>query len=420
MHTSALPGSASPALNTAFWRGPGARYALAFCAFLGAFVIHEPSPYDLALPAIMGIFVLFGLRFGSVSLLLAALFCLFNFGGLLSMFTMDDYKDIPLYLAISLFLGLSSVFFCSVIEADWRRLRSIMRGYVLGAAVTALLGIIGYFGVAPGFEIFTRYDRAMGAFQDPNVFGPFLVLPTLYLVHGLLTKSITLAPVRAGLLLILLFGIFLSFSRAAWGLTALSGLLTYALLLVTELSPRRRVQLILVGLAGAVGLVALLLIALQFETVSDMVRVRAQLVQDYDGAQVGRFARHLIGFQWALTHPFGIGPLEFGLKLGEDTHNIWVKALMAYGWIGFFAYLAVVAITLFAGGLLLGKQRPWQSYLICTYACFVGHLVVAWVIDVDHWRHMHLIYGIIWGCMALEIAHQRQGRIGRKIAHETA
>ena len=36
---------------------------------------------------------------------------------------------------------------------------------------------------------------------------------------------------------------------------------------------------------------------------------RAKVVQDYDGAQLGRFARHAIGFNWALENPLGIGPL---------------------------------------------------------------------------------------------------------------
>ncbi|MEL6504391.1 MAG: O-antigen ligase family protein [Pseudomonadota bacterium] len=400
----------APALNPAFWRDTGARYALAICVFFSAFVMREPSPYDLLLPVFMGLFILFGMRLSAVSLLLATLFCLFNFGGLLSMFTMDEYKNIPLYLAISLFLGLSSVFFCAAIEADWQRLRSIIRGYVLGAVATALLGILGYFNALPGFEVFTLYDRAKGAFKDPNVFGPFLVLPTLYLIYGLLSRPLRNAPYRAAFLLVLLFAIFLSFSRAAWGLVAVSGALTYGLLVATERSALRRMRLILVGLAGVAGLVLLLLVALQFDAVADMVTERAKLVQDYDGAQVGRFARHLIGFQWALSNPLGIGPLEFGLRLGEDTHNIWVKALMAYGWIGFFAYAAVVAITAVGGGVLLGKQRPWQPYLLCSYAAFIGHLMVSWVIDIDHWRHIHLIYGIIWGCMALELRHQRRSK----------
>ena len=34
------------------------------------------------------------------------------------------------------------------------------------ACITGMLGILGYFHAFPGSEVFTRYDRAMGAFQD--------------------------------------------------------------------------------------------------------------------------------------------------------------------------------------------------------------------------------------------------------------
>ena len=153
---------------------------------------------------------------------------------------------------------------------------------------------------------------------------------------------------------------------------------------------------------GILLVVSGILIALQFDAVSELFAERARVVQEYDGARLGRFARHAIGFQWALENPLGIGPLEFGLTLGEDTHNIWVKSLMAYGWIGFVAYLTLTISTLVIGAKMIGKKRPWQPYFLCLYAAYVGHIAVAWVIDIDHWRHAYLIIGVIWGCFALE------------------
>ena len=389
------------------------RWTIAFIAFVGAFVINEPAPYELFLAVAMVVFLFFGMRLSQLSISLATLFVLFNIGGMLSMFTMSAYGDIPLYLAVSLFLGLSSVFWCAAIEADMGRLRTIMRGYVIGATITSLLGIAGYFGAFPGAEVFTRYDRAMGAFQDPNVFGPFLVLPSLYLIYGLLYRSMTLAPVRLVLLMIIVLGLFLSFSRGAWGVIALSGGLLYFFLLATETSIQQRFKLLMLGAFGFGALILMIVIALQFEAVSDMFEQRARLAQEYDSAEVGRFARHAIGFAWALENPLGIGPLEFGKILGEDTHNIWVKSLMAYGWLGFFSWLFMTICTLIGGGRLLGRIRPWQPYLLCAYAAFIGHLGLGWLIDTDHWRHFYLIIGIIWGCMALEANHLRQQTIAQ-------
>ncbi len=383
-----------------------ARWSIGLTAFLGAFVIQEPAPYEIFLLATMVLFLVFGMRLSKMALTLGLLFVVFNLGGMVSMFTMADFKEIPLYLAVSLFLGLSSVFWAAAIESDMGRLRVLMRGYVVGAVITSCLGIAGYFSAFPGSGMFTLYDRAMGAFQDPNVFGPFLILPALYLTYGLLYRNIGLAPVRLALLAIILLGLFLSFSRGAWGSMVIAGLCFYTMLLMTEQSQQIRAKLILAGAIGLATVIGMLIIALQFDAVYDMFEQRARVVQDYDGAELGRFARHAIGFQWALENPLGIGPLEFGLILGEDTHNIWVKSLMAYGWLGFFAYVTITVSTLVGGARLVGRIRPWQPYLLCAYATYIGHILLGWVIDIDHWRHVYLLIGIIWGCMALESHHQ--------------
>ncbi len=397
----AIPGAAHPAVQL----NRAGKYIIALCVFLGGFVINEPAPYELLLMATMVVFLMMGLRLSKISILLATLFILFNIGGLISMMQMPVYKEAPKYLAVSFFLALSSVFFAALIESDMRRLRVIYRAYIVGALVTAILGIVGYFDLFPGSRIFTLYDRAKGAFQDPNVFGPFLILPTLYLIYGTLYRKMEHAPLRIGMLLILLLAILLSFSRAAWGLLLLSGFILYLTLLIAERNQLARLRLAMVGIVGTVGLVLLLIIALQFDTVGNMFAERAQAVQSYDGGEFGRFARHAVGFAWAMERPLGMGPLEFGLTLGADPHNIWVKSLMAYGWLGFASYLTMTIFTLFGGGRLLRLKRPWQPYLQCAYAAFLGHIIIAYVIDIDHWRHVYLIIGIIWGCMALEIRH---------------
>jgi hypothetical protein len=115
------------------------------------------------------------------------LLVLFNIGGMISMTQMADLMNTPLYLAVSLFLAFTSVFFAAVIEARPTLYRPIFLAWILAAVSTATLGILGYFGIMPGAEVFTRYDRAAGAFEDPNVFGPFLTLPGIYLLYRLMT-----------------------------------------------------------------------------------------------------------------------------------------------------------------------------------------------------------------------------------------
>ncbi|MEM9330165.1 MAG: O-antigen ligase family protein, partial [Pseudomonadota bacterium] len=277
----------------------------------------------------------------------------------------------------------------------------------LAAAATSTLGLLGYFGL-PGFDIFTRYGRAQGAFADPNVFAPFLVPAILYLMYGVMNRSVTLMPIRAGFLALILLAEFLAFSRAAWGLTIFCGGLFYFLLLVTERSVKKRAKYILLGVAGLAAMIAGLIAALQLDVVWALFAERAQVVQSYDGARLGRFARHAIGFELALSKPFGIGNLEFGFLYGEDEHNVYLRALLSYGWLGFFSWLAMVLWPLLVGFKMLFQSRPWQVYFQVAYVVFVGHLLVGYVIDIDHWRHFYLLLGIIWGCILLEQQHQKK------------
>ncbi|WP_162653529.1 O-antigen ligase family protein [Lentilitoribacter sp. Alg239-R112] len=375
---------------------------LAFGVFTSGFVIQEPAPYELMMAGLVGIWFLCGLKISRTIAPVLALFTLFNIGGLLSMFTMDTYGGIPLYLAVSYFLALTTVFFAAIIETDHRRLKIIFRAYAVAAVVTAMLGILGYFNLIPGGEYFTLYNRARGAFADPNVFGPFLVLPALYLLHGLIVGKIKDVPLRAIGFFIITFGVFLSFSRAAWGLYAISGVLLIILLLARQRTSKFQLRIIMLSAAGFIALIVALVIALQIDQIAELFSDRAQLVQEYDGARYGRFARHAIGFGMALENPLGIGPLEFGLIYGEDTHNIYLKSLMAYGWLGFTTYLILSGMTFYFGFKYMLRDRPWQVYFMLAMILLFGHALVGMVIDTDHWRHFYLILGIAWGCIALE------------------
>jgi predicted neutral ceramidase superfamily lipid hydrolase len=138
---------------------------VAFGVFLSGFVINEPAPYELFLVVLIAIWAVFGLKLSKHIAPLIVLYVVFNIGGMFSILTMDNVKDTPMYIAVSLFLAFTAMFFAAIIEADQRRLLLIFRAYVAAAIITALLGILGYLGVMPGGEVFTRYDRAMGAFR---------------------------------------------------------------------------------------------------------------------------------------------------------------------------------------------------------------------------------------------------------------
>ncbi len=392
---------------------------LGLAIFTGGFVTFEPAPYEVILAGFLGLSLMFGLRIPVGVLPIMIPVFTFTLGGIISSFQIEEYYRGMIYNAVTLFLGLTSVFFAILIAQEMGRLRLIFRVYVVAAACTSVLGILGYFGI-PGFDLFTKFERAQGAFADPNVFAPFLIAPILYLIYGVMNRSVSMMPIRAAFLFVILLGEFLGFSRGGWGVTTVSVLLFYGLLLINEPKSQVRAKYILMGVAGLGTLIVAIIVALQIDAIADIFVQRAQVVQNYDGARLGRFARHAIGFELALSKPWGIGNLEFGFLYGEDEHNVYLRSLLSYGWIGFVSWLTIILWPLIAGFKMLFLNRPWQVYFQICYVVFFGHLLLAWVIDIDHWRHVYLLLGMIWGCILLEKKHQKAKKLARRQAYTPA
>src|SRR5690606_36950544 len=133
---------------------------------------------------------------------------------------------------------------------------------------------------------------------------------------------------------ILLAGVFLSFSRAAWGMAIVALLIITLLAFLSERRQSRRLRMIAYVVGGLVAVAFLLALLLSIPLVQDLFAQRFKLVQEYDGGRLGRFERHILGFFLIQEHPFGLGPFEFGKMMGEDEHNMWLKGFTAYGWIG--------------------------------------------------------------------------------------
>lgn len=381
--------------------------AAAVCVgvLLSGFVLREPAPYEIYMAGLIAVWALFGLRISRGVMPLLVLLVLFSIGGLISLTQMAALGRGPLYVAVTLFLALTAVFFAAIIEARPAFFRLIVLAWVATAIATAVLGFASYFGAFPGASTFTRYGRATGGFGDPNIFGPFLTLPGVYLLHRLMTGSLNRMPLYALALIIVVAGVLLSFSRGAWGLFGVSSILLTAALFLQSNSGTFRLRIVVMGLAAGMLLVLIVAVALQIPAVADLFSVRAHLVQDYDGARLGRFARFGMGFAMAAENPLGIGVMGFGRIFGEDTHNIWLKTLLDYSWLGFAAYLSLIVWTLAAGFRILFRDRPWQPYFLCAYIVLAGHVALGTVIDTDHWRHFYLLLGLVWGGIALEQRH---------------
>lgn len=378
--------------------------------FSGAFAIIEPSPYEIVFMLAALVFAVTGLRFDPLLSPLFAGLVLFDIGGLLALIPWTDNRDSVIFVIITFYVTLTGMFYACVLLEDPRgRLNSMRGAYILAAVCASIAGILGYFDVAGLAEPFTKYGRATGTFKDPNVLGPFLVLPLVWLAQGVMLGE------RRGILrtwlplLIIVIALFLTFSRGAWGVAAASVLMMVGLTFVTTGSTRLRLRIIGFGVAGLVGLVLMLGIALSIPAVREVFEVRASLSQDYDLGELGRFGAQLRSIPMLLERPLGFGPLQFRyVFFGEDPHDVFINAFASYGWLGGFAFLIVNVMTMYVGWWLVFRRNALQPHAIALWSCLFIQLLQGFQIDTDHWRHLWLFLGCVWGLAAHARQEQRR------------
>lgn len=370
----------------------------------GAIVFIEPSPYEIFALTSLIVFVATGLRMRLAFMPLALLLFAVNLGYTICAVPLLDQKVVVTWILTSWYLAVTAVLIALVVsENTAARLSALRSGLIAGAVIASLAGIAGYLRLTPG-ELFTLYGRAAGTFKDPNVFGAFLVLPALFCLQSVVSDSFGRTLRSTVLLGIITLALLLAFSRAAWGLLALTAAFMLLLMTLTSETYRQRSRIIMMAVAAVIAVALVLVILLQFDFIRDMFQQRASFDQKYDEGRFGRFGRHLLGAQMALDLPLGIGPLQFSKFFPEDTHNSYLNAFMSGGWISGVFYPALVFTTAFIGFRYIFVRTPWQRPYLAVFSAYLGTVGEAFIIDTDHWRHFWLMLGLMWG---LFVATQR-------------
>lgn len=374
---------------------------VAFWVFCGGMIITEPSPYEVAFLLVLAVSLTGGLGLHRGTLGLMVLFAAFIPFATIAAFQVRfaTVSDALIYQAVTVFLFFTSYWIANYIADDpVRRMRLVMKAYLATALISAVLGTLGYLGV--GHELFTRYDRAKAFFKDPNVFGPFLMLPAAFVLQRVLLGSWKQAFWASAAYGILMVGIFLSFSRAAWGHFAATSAIVFLLVFALEASLRERLRMLKLAIAGAMVVAVAFAGLMQLPQFRSFFELRTQ-EQSYDTGETGRFGRQGYAFEMALDNPLGLGPLEFrNYRVKEEPHNTYVNVLHAYGWGGGLVMIAFILITLHRGIKGVFVPGPHRLMLIPVVATFVPLAVEAAIIDVDHWRHFFLVAGLVWGLTA--------------------
>jgi O-antigen ligase len=392
--------------------GPAPRLAISYAAIkrgtlwlLGAssgLALVEPSPYEVVFLLALFVFALTGIRFSQKLLPLAVLLLAYNIGGIVSLIPWMADGDAVRFTAVSVYLMITAVFIAGIMSQDAAgRLETLRRGYLFAAWIASFAAILGYFDIAGLGSIFTLYGRASGTFKDPNVLGPYLVLPIVYVLQRVLTGQVGML---RGLitLSVPLAALFLGFSRGAWGVLVVSTAMMIVLTFLTAPNAASRGRIVTMSLVAFIAMIAALLVALSFEDIRNVFDVRASLNQDYDQGVTGRFGNQLRAIPMLLDSPNGFGPLQFRWLFNQaDPHNVYINAFASYGWLGGLSWASLMVATCYVGWRLVFRPGPTQLHAIAIWSVLFVTILQGFQIDSDHWRHLYMMLGLVWGLAAL-------------------
>ena len=385
--------------------------SLVVCVACGAVALIEPSPYDFASVVLIGLWFGGGFAVSRTLLPFLGLIFLYNFGGFLALVPHLDEPDPRLFMLQSLYLAVTAVFFALFFGQNTvRRAELCLRAYTFSAVVAAALGIAGYFNLGGSQELFTMYGRASGTFKDPNVLGSYLILGALYLIQKLILGRTRHPLLALGGLLVITGGVFLSFSRGSWGAFLAASLMTVLFSYLGNRDPavRRRIVL-MTALAASLALVGLVFL-LSVDSIRDVFLTRASGLQDYDEGPTGRFGNQMRSLPMLLDQLNGFGPLRFRLIFDLDPHNSYINSFASYGWLGGASFFLLVGLTTVVGFRSALARSPFAAMAHVFWPALFVSLMQEFQTDIDHWRHVYLMFGAVWGVDAARIKWSERQR----------
>jgi O-antigen ligase len=370
-----------------------ARYhaAVALGVLLTGVVLVEPAPSDAVFFVVIAVAMATGrFRVRDVPppvLWLLAIFAALN---LMSAVQVADPGRAAVYFATTLYLMILAVWLPGYVTSTGRA-RLLLRAYVAAALISAALGVLALVAPVPGAELLAEGGRARALFQDPNVFGPFLIPALLVVLEEILEPRLLTArrPVKALMLAVLALGVLFSYSRGAWVNLAVALLVMGVVLTLRRGGVRRAAGML--AIAAVAAAVAAGTVAATGS--GDFLAERAR-PQQYD---VERFSAQRAGLRPAQVYPFGAGPGQFESVAGISAHSTYARALGEQGFPGLVVVLALLAVTL---GLAAGNAvRGRSTYGIgsaALLAAWCGLLVSSAFVDTLHWRHLWIVAALIW------------------------
>ncbi len=371
-----------------------ARYEMA--ATLGflllGVVFVDPAPPDAVFAIVIAVAAVTG-RFDPTRapLVIGALIGAFLTINLMSTLEAVDPRVAAKFFAITFYLAIFGLWVAGYVNSA-HRARTVVRAYVAVAVFSALIGTLALFLPLPRTDLLTAAGyRAQALFQDPNVFGPFLIPPALIVLEELMRPRLLRArtATKVAIFLVLSIGILFSYSRAAWAAFLLGILVMLSVQALRRGGGLRAMQVLAVLSLAAVATVAVISVTGSLGFLESRAKVQA-----YD---TDRFGAQRTGLELVERYPFGIGPGQFEVRYPVATHSLYIRSISEQGALGLVAVLGIVIATLvFAGANAIAGRDTYgigSAALLGTWCAIVLNSLF---VDTLHWRHLWLVAGLIW------------------------
>ena len=399
-----------------------ALWLVALTVLSGAFVFAEPAPVDLLTMALIFGLPTIGLTYLNAGLkVFLATWLVIAGCHVASVMISNQIGETFIHVAVSIYLFIAAVIFAAFVARRPKdHAQLILAAYTAAAAIAAVAGIMGYFNIIPGAgELFTKFGRASGPFKDPNVFGAFLIPAFLFAVHSVLNDRGARQFCMIAVCSALILGVLLSFSRGAWAAILIALFIYLALSFVTAKHHRQQLNIVAMVLVGGILVTLALTAAAQTDAIGNLLSERAQLTQAYDEGHEGRFGGQTKALDLIVSHPFGIGALEFATTYhSEEVHNVYLTMFLKSGWLGGGLFLILMVLTIVLGLRHAFRRTASQSLFIIAFAALAATILEGMLIDNDHWRHFYLLMAVVWGLMLSDRRILRQPRIIADISEQ--
>ena len=356
-------------------------------------VAMEPAPPDGVFAVVMAVAVVTGrFNLARVPMSIFGLVGAFMFVNILSSIEVIDVPAAARFMTITVYLAIFAIWFTSYLDSR-ERARAVVMAYLIPATIFAFLATAALFGPVPGRSMLLAYDgtRSTGLFQDPNVFGPFLVPAALIVLQEILDPRLLGMRMSVKLMtfLVLTGGVLFSYSRAAWVNEVVGAAVLLGVLMMRRGGGRKAIAVVVLVLVTTIGLVG----TLSLTGSLGFLQERAKF-QTYD---TQRFGAQRTGIALAEQYPVGVGPGQFELRVPISAHSAYVRTLAEQGMLGLVLIAALFLTTLvFAASNAVRGRDTHGIGSAALLGAWVGLLVNSFVVDTLHWRHLWFVAALIW------------------------